>query len=312
VARPAQQNTPPARRRFGSILWLLVLLALCVALIANEWAQQGKLSRTSQVYLGLVFLLLVSVPLLPWIIGPVLIYQTYRIKTERAFDRFDPQAADTSPHVAEPIRETAAALVPLGFTPGTHVWSTNDAPRATTFLSLFESPWERTRALLITIYAGRGKRVRRQTVLAFSTELADGSEVATNNATMLSNTPRWPARTTVNLPDVRDSAELFKIHAAVLEHLGAPVERRLPVDGDPVARQQDYTRREEQRFVEAGYLDPDPEGEYYRATWKGAVLMAWKLLWPVSAIRRARLRRRSQALLRACGLGGETARGREG
>jgi hypothetical protein len=279
---------------------LLLVSTLAVGLIANDWAVRGRLSEECLVYLCLVLLALVSVPSLPWTLGPIQIHRTWRIKVVREFEPFDPEAPDTSPNVAGPIHETAAALTPVGFTTAAHIWITNEAPRSIMFLSLFENPAARVRAMLITIYTGSGKALRRQTVLAFSTELTDGSEVATNNTATLSSTPACPTRTIVNLPAVRDPAELFQIHTAVLDQVGAMVARRLPLNGDPVDRQRQYTRREQERFVEAGYLYPEMEGAYYRATWKGAVLMAWKLLWPVSAIRQARLRQRSQALLRAC------------
>jgi hypothetical protein len=295
-------------RRLISRLLLVFLLALVAVLVAYEWQQTGHLSLLTVVMLGLLALILINIPLMPWLVGPVLIHGNYRMKVDREFEPFDPDAADTSPHVAEPIRETAAALTPLGFTRTAHVWTTNEAPRATAFLSLFENPDARTRAIRITLYAGRGKAVQRQTLLAFTTEWTDGREIATNNTTTLSNAPRSPTRTIVNLPGIRDPAELYRIHAAILDHLGATRDSRVPLDGDPVARQAVYSRREQERFVEAGYLYPDAEGEYYRATWKGAALMAWKLLWPVSAIRRSSLRRRSQALLRACRPEGESNR----
>jgi hypothetical protein len=175
------------------------------------------------------------------------------------------------------------------------------------FLSLFENRAARVLARLLTLYAGRGKAMRRQTLLVFSTEFADGGEIATNNSRTLSNSPPCPWRTIVNVPDAEGARDLYRIHTDVVAHL-SPRSEAVPLEGDPGAYQQAYTNRERVRFVECGYMYLDPEADCYRATWKGAVLMAWKLLWPVSAIRRARLRRRTEELLRACRGGGDVGR----
>jgi hypothetical protein len=53
--------------------------------------------------------------------------------------------------------------------------------------------------------------------------------------------------------------------------------------------------------VATGYLFPDPDGACYRPTWKGAVLMTWRLCWPVSAIVRSARKRATASLLKTLG-----------
>ena len=48
-----------------------------------------------------------------------------------------------------------------------------------------------------------------------------------------------------------------------------------------------------------GWLYLDSAAGVYRPTWKGAFLMTWGLLWPVLAIRKALLRQKEEALLKA-------------
>jgi hypothetical protein len=64
---------------------------------------------------------------------------------------------------------------------------------------------------------------------------------------------------------------------------------------DAVAREM---ARDNVHQARAGYWYLDPRDGRYRPTWRGAALMTWKLAWPVGAIRRARRRGRTAALLR--------------
>ena len=304
MARTARQDRPAARRSLGSTLLLLAMLALVVVLTAYQWAQSGRPPLVALTCLGVLALLVVSLPLLPWVLGPILIRRTCRLSPEVAFQPFDPDDPETPAVVRESIAETGRALAGEGFTPRAHLLTENESPHGLAFLTLFENRPARVLARLLTLYAGRGKAMKRRTLLAVSTEFTDGTEIATNNSRTLSNSPPCPWRTILNLPDVQDARELYRLHTEAVADLAPRSEACAPVEGDPAAYQRAYTNRERARFVECGYLYLDPEAECYRATWKGAVLMAWKLLWPVSAIRRARLRRRAEELLRACRGGG--------
>ena len=305
MARSDRRDAPAARRRLGSLLLSLGLLVLVAVLTAVQWAQTGRPPLFALTVLGFLVLLVLSLPLLPWVLGPILIRRTCRLRREVAFQSFDPDDPETPAVVKEGIAETDRALAGEGFTPRAHLLTENESPHGLAFLTLFENRPARVLARLLTLYTGRGKALKRRTLLVFSTEFADGTEIATNNSRVLSNSPPCPWRTIVNVPDVQDARELYRIHTDVVAHLAPRSQPCDPVQGDPVGCQQAYTNRERARFVECGYMYLDPDADCYRATWKGAVLMAWKLIWPVSAVRRARLRRRTEALLRACrGSGG--------
>jgi hypothetical protein len=284
-----------------------VLLTVAGALVAYQWLASGRPPEFALLLLALLAFLAISLPLLPWVLGPLLIRRNYSIPRELAIEAFDPDEPETPDAVRTGIEETARALAAEGFITRAHLLTENKSPHGLMFMSLLENRPARVLARLVTLYVGRGKAMRRQTVLVFSTEYADGTEIATNNSRTLSNSPPCPWRTIVNVPDVEGARELYRIHADVVSHLAPRSEASVPLEGDPVAYQQAYAEREKGRFVECGYMYLDPETDCYRATWKGAVLMAWKLLWPVSAIRRARLRRRTEALLRACRGGEDTS-----
>jgi hypothetical protein len=60
--------------------------------------------------------------------------------------------------------------------------------------------------------------------------------------------------------------------------------------------------REMEQQVPLGYFWLDRTANAYRPTWKGAAMMCWKLLPPMSTLRHARIRRRAAQLLAELGL----------
>jgi hypothetical protein len=46
----------------------------------------------------------------------------------------------------------------------------------------------------------------------------------------------------------------------------------------------------------------DPAGEYFRLTWKGAFLGAWRSIWPISLLRNLWKQGQSQTRLRSLGV----------
>jgi hypothetical protein len=54
--------------------------------------------------------------------------------------------------------------------------------------------------------------------------------------------------------------------------------------------------------VGAGYYEADEERGLVRPTWKGAVLITWRLLWPVKPLYRAVRRRATHQLFERFGV----------
>src|SRR5262249_15015400 len=135
----------------------------------------------------------------------------------------------------------------------------------------------------------------RVSFLVFASELADGTELTTSNSDFLAVTP--PLRDGMRpmaFPGIDDAARLYAVHQA---RVGDDVRRRPDVD-DPDA----YMRRLEERILDhhvaCGYYYPVEDEHLLRPTWKGAILMAWKFLWPVPPVRRAWRRLRAEIALR--------------
>jgi hypothetical protein len=76
----------------------------------------------------------------------------------------------------------------------------------------------------------------------------------------------------------------------------------LPPKGQEVAELKRRLERYGARQQQQGYMYLDAAGEFYRLTWKGAALGAWRSIWPISAVRNFLMETKSQSVLRSQGV----------
>ncbi len=135
--------------------------------------------------------------------------------------------------------------------------------------------------------------------IEFSTRFNDGRSVITNNNSQLATYPEIPEKTVYSFPDVIDPQKLFRLHCLLLDRKPNQTGKVAPPDRDRIIEHMnEYFHTEGDRKVEMGLLYIDREKDAYRPTIKGAYLMTWSLLWPVTSIRRALIRRRARSLMK--------------
>jgi hypothetical protein len=100
-----------------------------------------------------------------------------------------------------------------------------------------------------------------------------------------------------HLPQVTDVFTLYRIHRMLvteITHGALPV---LPAAGEELAELKRRLERCGPWQQERGYLYLDASGESYRLTWKGAILGAWRAIWPMSILRTWRQRSKNSDIL---------------
>jgi hypothetical protein len=199
-------------------------------------------------------------------------------------------------YVAPDVGEMIAALRQLGFIDCGH-WQCTGHSRATGQITLMENPLTLDVAKILVTAAG----TRRAVTLLFQTQFQDGTEIATANNQLTVGLPSLPGITALWLPEVRDPIQLYRIHDQVRDLMGLGM-KRVSVGPDPAAYLTAGRNRMLAHFVVTGYYYLDEARGVYRPTWKGALLMTWRLLWPIRPLYRAWRRRRTREFLREHGL----------
>jgi hypothetical protein len=246
---------------------------------------------------GLVALLALPV-LVPYGLGPILIYFTQKISGDPELEEFRLRDADVPGAVKRYLFPTIRQVEECGFEMLGAYYVGGLVTNVRSFLVLMGNRAARDLALLAVTYADslEGSRLQQRHV-EYSARLDNGTIVDTNNSQELTAFARVPEQKIVSLPWIEDVRRLYDIHQAAVEYYCPDAQREWHVDADPGDYLHDSLVRESLRQLETGYLYRDAAGDF-RPTIKGAILMTYKSLWPITAVRRALRRRRGERLLR--------------
>ncbi len=143
-----------------------------------------------------------------------------------------------------------------------------------------------------TVMALRGADVAlprlRAVAVEFLTGFGNGRIVRTSNSTLMSNSAEGAPVIETALPEAGDARSLLQMHrhiciAAASGYPALPPELEAGVDYLARVMAEDLAQQQE-----LGLLVLDRESGVLRPSWKGACLLCWSQLWPVSSVRRAR------------------------
>jgi hypothetical protein len=200
-----------------------------------------------------------------------------------------------APYLLEDMSEIEHALVEKGFAPLLRV-ANDDREEISRFVSLLEHPTAATIGFVM-VHASQHIGVTRTTT--FETRFADGRILYTTNFGLVSRTPSRPIADSVQLPDVTDVSALYELHRArVRERTVATVPHSR--GDDPLGYLDTETREVQAFWVERGYYRWTPD-ERLAMTWRGAILSAWRGLFPWKQLTERRNARKREALMRRVG-----------
>ena len=248
-------------------------------------------------------LILLAILLSPFLLAPIKIHASSWTNANPRFVPTDPEGPDVPPEASDFYRECVADLAPLGFVTVRTYMAPDLVPNAVGILSLLENRESGEGAKILTTVAETRGRRKTGLLLAFFTEFTDGTEVGTSN-TLVPRIypPLGPPIHWFVFPQLREADRLHAAHQALVGRVESGRLRRAPIGGDP----DGYLNRTERRFLAhqlaCGYYYLEEAAQLQRPTWKGAILISWKLLWPVKPIRREWRRWKAGRMIRALGL----------
>jgi len=143
--------------------------------------------------------------------------------------------------------------------------------------------------------------------LEFSTSFSSGLTLETNNNGVLPLTPDAQGTLVLRFAETQEPRELYRLHRRLIEKHGDGACAVPETKGQEIAR---LVRRFENygpRHAELGYMKLSRDRATYRATWKGAVLMAWRALLPAALLRHFLAHERMRAELHALEVRGVAA-----
>ncbi len=250
--------------------------------------------------IGLILLVLVTCA---YLLLPLVIKATQKFRAEPSLDIFDPEINPIPQAAVEFFESTAREMEQVGFSIVEDVLVPNQVPNAISVFALFENSMEQDQAIAAVIWGfteqGNIKTILlRNDHVEFVTEFDDGSEIDTNNTEDCAFAP-VSHKTVLRFPNVKRPSRLYRVHQrAVEEFATGKKKRRLPATEQLIEELKRGVTKELHDQIATGFLYLDSTQQYYLPTFKGAYLMSWKQMWPMTFVGRAIRRRRATRLLR--------------
>ena len=246
---------------------------------------------------------LVALVLTPFWLGPMVIYQTQKQSAAPSFEPFNAELHTVPESIGVGLAESEAALIGTGFSKVGEYFQTGFMQNLTTRVALFECPEHRQYALVVGMYMNTDEAKLIANYVEMVARFKDGRSLAVNNSPVLGSYGPVAGKTVEQFPEVRDPRRLVRLHRALMEQMGARDElKELEPGIDGAKFLVESMLREFEQQLNTGYLRFDAAANAYRPTVKGAILMTWKQVPPVSTIRMKRVRRRAAELVVALGV----------
>ncbi len=141
----------------------------------------------------------------------------------------------------------------------------------------------------------------------FSTRFGNGLGLETNTNSVLPLTPDNAEVRVFRFPEIEEPRALYQLHKSLVEKYANGQWAQGEPKGHEIERLVRVLENYGPRLEKMGYMYLAPDGETYRLTWKGAILMTWRGLWPTSLVRRAIHWYRMRLVLESLRLRGVTA-----
>jgi len=252
-------------------------------------------------WLNILIGIALCVLLIPYLLGPILIFLTVRFRIPPKVVHVDPQVHPLSAEARTYLGEAFDALSADGFKFHGAILLPDVLPNVQTLFAMYTNHATADTAMsaIIVAQGGMGEELKTKYV-EFVRAYDDKVVVQTNNSSELNAFKTLPEEFTTKFWEVTDIRRLYRLHRNLSDHFrqrGQPVNRLETEHGGDIVRFVAEVVLEEtfRDQVGTGYLAEEASG--FRPTLKGAWIMAWKELWPIKSIRRYREKSRANRLL---------------
>jgi len=230
------------------------------------------------------------------LLGPIILRATFRFKAKLNPHLVSPESLP--PDVRQFMTPRVSAIAGLGFEPVGFINLGTMASGTQSFMALLSN--SRTLEWADVSVVKSSKQMKGYT--EFITRCSNDAQVDTNtNATAPVLFP-WPSYHVFRFPQIKDAFTLYRVHRMLVQQNTPGSRPELPPKGQELAELKRRLERYGVRQQQRGYMYLDPTGEYFRLTWKGAILGAWRSIWPISMLRNLWMQGQSQTRLRSLGV----------
>lgn len=231
------------------------------------------------------------------VIGPLTVRSQFRQQA-----KIDPQPLPIEALPAEIrafMEPRLAAIQNLGFELVTYLSLGALTGGTQAYMALFSNPRTCQWADISVVRS----RTALRGYIEFITRCSEDVQVDTNTNSTAGVLALHPTKRLVfRFPQVTDASVLYRLHQMLVQENTGGARPVLPPEGQEIAELKRRLERFGPTQAELGYMYFDEASQTYRLTWKGAILAAWRSLWPVPVLRSWQMKQASASRLRALGV----------
>jgi hypothetical protein len=275
--------------------WAAVLAVAIVAMVA-PFLLDITISPTT-------LLVVVPLVLIPWWLGPFVIWSLHRLPSQAEFTTFDAERHELPEPLLREHAELIEGLTTRGFRTVGDLYQVGTVSSNMAMRYVLMCGADDQLALVAAQSFAHGSRSVDDAAVEFVTKSSDGRVLLVNNTRAPALRINPPNRTTWSFYDVRDPSVMVTVHRAVRKRwLGGARVEPLDVETNPREFLAHAMVRSLEELREAGLYRRDDARNVYRPTLTGAFRVTWIQLPPIRWIRRAAMRRKTRRLLHELGL----------
>ncbi len=201
----------------------------------------------------MIYLTWLVILLIPYWLGPIIVWLTQKAGARPVFEPFAPGRHVVPEDVAASFRQTCDALATEGFRVAADLFQTGQMRHVSTRVALLDHAETTELALAVATFTAARPARLVASYAELPTKFRDGRTVSVHNSPLLGSFTPPPSRVVVRLPIVRDPARLCRVKRAYLDRHYRGLER-VPFEhqDDPARFLADAMVRELTEQVEAG------------------------------------------------------------
>jgi hypothetical protein len=232
-------------------------------------------------------LILIFLATSKYTLGPVLIRFRVSASVNPTFNEISDEDAQRylPPNFFGIIRELEA----LGFSVVCHLSTATITKRVHTLMTLLVNRSSQTHASIAFMRTMTANAPMAVNYLEFHSDFEDGSQLDTNNASVVKMFYDVPGKFQARIPHLKDPNALYQVHLYLMKKRNSAAV--LPEPGKESERFINSVRQSLADQVTLGFYVIDEKKQRYRHTWRSAFRGAYRLLWPMKQIRLRRQER---------------------
>jgi len=225
-----------------------------------------------------------------YVFGPILVYINQRTPSRHKFNIIDKDEFLLGR--GDVFRELHKEIVGSGFR---YVGSSDmKMSHSSTYFSIYYSE---VRYITCTLLTAEAKNIPTTTQIEFTKIYSDSSTVSINNNSIFNVYPKWELKEGYRFPEINNFVGLLEVAERIMS-ARKPGRAPLPlIQEEEFKTIEDHLNLELDRLIDLGWISSKVVDGKRGLTIKGAIIMTWKLCWPVkSALNKIDLTRSRRVL----------------